>query len=97
MIKKYRDWRGWFDGLRSAAMKAGAVSLATNIAAILGSNGVAAMVPTLNDFVLTWKAALFTTTFQFVMHAIGAAAQYIAAKPDPEIKVKETQTEFVSK
>lgn len=97
MIKKYKDWRGWFDGLRSVALKAGAESLVVNLSAVVGSNGVAAMVPHLNDFVLTWKAALFTATFQFVMRALLAAAQYVANKPDPDVKTEEVNTEFVTK
>lgn len=96
-IKKYRDWRDWFDGLRSKAMQAGAESLVTNIGAMIGSNGVASMIPSMNGFVLTWKAAVVTTASQFFIRTVFAAAKYIAAKPDPDVIEENIETTFTSK
>lgn len=97
-IKKYADWKGWFDGLRSKAMKAGAESLATNIGALLSTNGIASMgIPHLQDIGMNWKTALATMVVQFVLRTGFAAAQYIAAKPDPDTITEETETSITKK
>jgi hypothetical protein len=77
-MRKYQDWSGWWFGLRTKAMEAGATSIAT----LLGTNGVAAMnIPGLNDVGLNWKTALA----QFVAHTLLAAANYIRTKPAPDL------------
>lgn len=89
-IHKYKDWRGWFDGLRSKAMEAGATSVAT----LLGTNGVAALhIPGLNDIGLHWKTAVA----QFGAHVLLAAANYIRTKPDPNVIEENIPTQFITK
>jgi hypothetical protein len=97
-IKKYTDWRGWLDGLRSKAMKAGAESLVTNLSAMLATNGVASMgIPHLQDIGMSWKTALATMFIQFTLRAGLAAAQYVAAKPDPDVVQEEVDTTQITK
>jgi hypothetical protein len=95
-IHKLRDWSSWWDGLRSKAMQAGAESVAMNLTAMLGSNGVASMIPALHDYALSWKTALVTTASQFVLRTILAASKYVAEKPDADVVVEETTTTLTS-
>lgn len=98
MIRKYKDWRGWWDGLRSKAMKAGGESIATNLTALLATNGVANLgIESLKDVAMGWKTALATLFIQFALRTGVAAAQYVAAKPDPDVLTEETKTEFLDK
>lgn len=77
-LKKYRDWRGWLDGLRSKSMQA----FATAISTMLATNGVASMgIDALKDVGLDWRQALL----QAAIHAAIAAAGYIKDKPDPDL------------
>src|SRR6185503_10153004 len=85
-IHKIRNWGDWWDGLRTKALQAGAESLATNIATMLGSNGVASMIPAMHDYVLTWHVALITTGTQFILRTVLAAAKYVQEKPDADIE-----------
>lgn len=96
-IHKFKDWRSWWDGLRTKALKAGAESIATNVTAMLGSNGVASMVPALHDYALSWKTALVTTGSQFVLRTVLAASQYVAEKPDADIVTEEVDTTILTK
>ena len=97
-IHKYKDWRGWLDGLRSKAMKAGAESISTNLGAMIATNGVANMgIDALKDVGMNWKTALFTLIIQFAIRTGFAAAQYVAAKPDPEEITTEVDTTQITK
>ena len=97
-IIKYKDWSGWWDGLRSKAMKAGAESLATNVTALLATNGVANLgIEGLKDVAMGWKTALATMVIQFSLRTIAAAAQYVAAKPDPDVETEEVDTTTITK
>lgn len=96
--KKFTDWRGWLDGMRSKAMKAGAESLTTNIGALITTNGVANMkVPGLEDIGMGWKTAIATCCIQFTLRVVFAAAQYVANKPDPDVITQTVDTTFTSK
>lgn len=85
MSHKLRNWADWWDGLRAKALQAGAESLATNISAMLATNGVASMVPAMHDYVLTWHVALATTATQFILRTVLAAAKYVQEKPDADV------------
>ena len=93
-LKKYQDWRGWWEGLRSKMMKAGAEALATNITAMLGTNGVASMgIPGLGDIAMGWKTAVATTLIQFTLRTVLAAVLYIQTKPDPDLVERESNSD----
>lgn len=97
-IKKFKDWRGWLDGLRSKAMKAGAESVVTNLGALIGTNAVAGMgIDALKDMGMNWKQFLFTMSAQFAIRTTFAAAAYVANKPDPDVIEQIVDTDFVSK
>ena len=92
-IHKFKDWSGWWDGLRSKAMRAGAEALGTSITAMLGTNGVASMnIPGLDGIAMSWKTAVATTLIQFTLRTILAAVVYIQSKPDPDIIEEKTET-----
>ena len=85
MNKKYADWRGWWDGMRSKAMKAGAESLTTSIGALITTNAAANMqIPGCEGIGMGWKTALATMVVQFSLRVGFAAAQYVANKHDPD-------------
>ncbi len=90
MPRKYHDWQSWWDGLRAKALQAGAESLVTNLGTMLGSNGIASMIPSMSEYVLTWKTALITTTAQFLIRSLWAAAKYVAEKPEADIVTEDT-------
>lgn len=92
-IHKLRDWGAWWEGLRTSALQALGESLATNISAMLATNGVASMVPAMHDYVLTWHAALMTTTTQCILRTALAAAKYVQEKPDADIKEFDSNPE----
>lgn len=85
-IHKLRNWSSWWDGLRTKALQAGAESIVTNVTAMIGSNGVASMVPALHDYALSWHTALITTGTQFILRTVLAAAKYVQEKPDADIE-----------
>jgi len=96
--KKFTDWHGWFDGMRSKAMKAGAESITTSIGALLTTNGLAGMkVPGCADLGMGWKTAIATMLIQFSLRVIFAAAQYVAGKPDPDVIPETVDTDFMEK
>jgi hypothetical protein len=91
-LRKYQDWAGWWYGMRTKMMQAGAEALVTNITALLGTNGVASMqIPGLTDIGLGWKTALATFVIQFLLRILLAAAIYIQNKPDPDVVVVDPQ------
>lgn len=97
-IHKYRDWSGWWDGMRSKALKAGAEAIGTNATALLGTNGVASMqIPGLTDIGMGWKTALATMVIQFTLRVIVAGAAYIQAQPEPELITEVTDTQQIAK
>lgn len=96
-IKKLKDWKGWFDGLRSVAMKAGAEAVFTNLSGLIATNGVAATIPALDGLRLHWQTAILTTVVQFGIRTGVAAAKYVMDKPDPDLVEVEIPTVFISK
>lgn len=94
----HKDWSGWLAGLRSKALKAGAESIVTNITAMLGTNGVAAMgIPHLTDIGMSWKTAVATMLIQFTLRTVLAAAMYVEAKPDPDVITETVETQHITK
>lgn len=92
-IHKYKDWRGWLDGLRSVAMKTGAEAIVTNLTGWIGSNGVANIgIDFLKDTAMSWKTALMLLGVQFTLRTGLAVFTYIQNKPDPEIISYDTAT-----
>jgi hypothetical protein len=96
-IRKLKDWRGWWDGMRSAVMKAGAGAIMTNTATLIGTNGVAATIPQLDSIRMHWQTALCAIGVQFGMHVLYAGAKYVFEKPDPDVVEQEFATEHVTK
>lgn len=96
-IHKYKDWSGWIDGLRTVALQAGAEAIVTNLTTMLGSNGVASMIPALHDYALGWHTALLTTATQAILRTVLAAAKYVQDKPDAAIIEVEGNTEVFVK
>jgi len=89
-VRKYKDWSGWWDGLRAKAMEAAATSVAT----LLGTNGLAAMhIPGLNDIGQDWKTAMA----QFAAHTVLAAANYVRTKPSPDVVEETIETAIIAK
>lgn len=77
-LKKYRDWRGWLDGLRSKSMQAFGTALVT----FLTTNGIAGLgIDALKDIGLDWRQGLL----QCAVHAAIAAGKYVQDKPDPDL------------
>ena len=96
--KKITDWRGWLEGMRSKAFKAGAESLTTNLGALFTTNGLANMkVPGLEGIGMGWKTAIATCLIQFALRTGVAAAQYVAAKPDPDVITETVETVHVTR
>lgn len=84
-IHKYKDWRGWLDGLREKAMEAGATSIST----FLTSNGVDSLnIPGLHHVGLDWRTALGL----FCIHTVLAATNYVRTKPSPDVVTVETDS-----
>lgn len=97
-IRKYKDWAGWRDGLRSTAMKSGAASIVTQLTTLLGSNAVDSMhIPGLEGIGMGWKTFLVNIVVQFVIHTAYASAQYVQNKPDPDVITEEFPTEIITK
>lgn len=97
VIKK-ADWRDWWDGMRSKAMKAGAESLTTNIGALFTTNGLANMqIPGLSDIGMSWKTAIATCLIQFTLRVVYAAAQYVSQKPDPDVITETVETQHFTR
>lgn len=86
----HKDWRGWWDGLRSKAMKAGAEAIVTNLSGLIATNGVASTVPAFHAVAMTWETAVATTCIQFAIRVVVAAATYVQSKPDPDTIEYET-------
>lgn len=53
-LKKYTDWRTWWDGLRTNLMKCAG----TTGTSWLGSNAVGATIPALSDIKMNWHQAI---------------------------------------
>lgn len=97
-VIKHRDWSGWLEGMRSKAFKAGAEAISTNVTALLGTNGVAAMgIPGFSDIGMGWKTAVATTLIQFTLRVVAAAAMYVRDKPDPDVITETIQTEHINR
>ena len=89
--KQYTDWRGWWDGMRSKAMKAGAEAITTQLGAWFTTNAVATLpVDALHGVGLNYKTALVALVVQFMVRVIYAAALYVQQKPDPDVVTIDT-------
>lgn len=89
-IRKYIDWRGYLEGLYLSWIK----TVTTTLLAFFGSNGVEHMgIETFKGVGLSWKQAgsmLITITVFEVL-------RYLQAKPLPETKTMEVNTEIITK
>lgn len=88
-IKKYMDWKGWFEGLIDSAIPAGATAVIT----LLTTNGAAHTFSALSDIGMTWKQALA----QIGIHMTVAAATYLKNKPRPVEVTEQFDTETIKK
>jgi hypothetical protein len=81
-VKKYLDWKSWFEGLYNNAIKAGTGAFL----AFAGTNTAEAAAPTLLAGVsFNWKQAAAACVSVMVIEAV----RYINTKPKPEEKVEE--------
>ena len=97
-IQKITDWRGWWDGMRSKAFKAGAESITTSLGALVTTNAAVGLkVPGLSDIGMGWKTAIATMLIQFTLRVVFAAAQYVANKPDPDVITETVETSHFTK
>lgn len=80
MPKKYKDWRGWFEGLRVNLFK----TIGTTGVSFLGTNSIDAM--GLHGVGMNWKTALG----QFGFHIALEVFTYMKEKPDAETVTEET-------
>jgi len=95
---KHKDWSGWWDGVRSKMMKAGAEALSTNLTALLGTNGVDALnIPGLDGIGMSWKTAVATMLIQFVLRSAKAGSDYIRDNPDPAVITETVETTHITK
>ena len=97
-VKKYNDWRGWWEGLRSKAMKAGAEAVTTQLGAWFTTNAVATLpVEALHGVGLNYKTAIVALVIQFTVRVVYAAALYVQTRPDPDVITETVDTTFKSK
>lgn len=97
-IHKYKDWSGWWDGLRSCVMRTGATAIVTQLTALIGTNGVAHLgIPGLTDIGINYKTALAQLLIQFAIHTALAASTYVMNKPDPDVITETCETTVTSK
>lgn len=88
-IKKYTDWRSWWEGLRTNLFKC----IGTTGTSWLGSNAIAsAGVPGLGNIGLNWKQAVGL----FAVH-IGLEIFSYLKDNQPKVITEETNTEIIKK
>ena len=97
-VRQYYDWRGWLEGMRSKAMKAGAEAITTQLGAWFTTNAVATLpIQALHDVGLNYKTAIAALVVQFTVRVVYAAALYVQQQPDPTLITETTDTTFKSK
>jgi hypothetical protein len=85
-VKQYYDWSGWFEGMRSKSMKAGAEAVTTQLGAWFTTNAVATLpIESLHGVGLNYKTAIVALVVQFTVRVVYAAALYVQQQPDPTI------------
>jgi hypothetical protein len=90
-VQKFYDWKGWFEGMRSKAMKAGAEAITTQLGAWFTTNAVATLpIDALHNVGLNYKTAIVALVVQFAVRVVYAAALYVQQQPDPEV-ITETK------
>ena len=88
-IKKYTDWSGWWDGLRTNLIKC----IGTTGTSWLGSNAIAtAGIPGLSNIGLNWKQAIGL----FAVH-IGIEVFAYMKNNQPQVITQTVDTTFASK
>ncbi len=88
-IKKYTDWRNWFNGIIDSAIPAGATAFLT----LVTTNGLASMGGVMSGIGMSWKTAIA----QIVVHMGIATAKYLQTKPRPEVVTETVDTTFSTK
>ena len=86
-VKKYLDWRGYFEGLYLSWIK----TVTTTLLTFLGTNAAEHM--GLKGIGLDWKQALSMLGVITLMEVL----KYLQAKPKPETITVETNTEIITK
>lgn len=86
-IKKFKDWRGWFEGLRKNIFKC----IGTTGTSWLGSNGLEQV--GIHGIGLNLEQA----GGLFVVHILFEIFSYLKDKPDADVIEVSTETEIVSK
>ena len=86
-IKKFKDWRGWWEGLRINLTK----TIGTTGVTFLGTNGVDAI--GLHGVGMNWRTALA----QFGVHCAFEIFTYLKDKPDAPVVSVEVDTETITK
>ena len=97
-IQQLKDWKTWWDGLRTAALKAGATSITTNLAVLASTNTVSNMgIPGFTHVGEGIKTFLVGLLAQFALHTVYAIAQYVQANPDAATITQEVNTAMFTK
>ncbi|MDE2100609.1 MAG: hypothetical protein KGL39_25420 [Patescibacteria group bacterium] len=98
MTQKYKDWGTWWDGLRTASLKAGATSIVTNLSVLVTTNTVSSLnIPYIQNVGENWKTFCIGLLFQFMLHTVYAAAKYVMDKPDADVVTVTTETTISQK
>lgn len=97
-VVKYKDWGAWWDGLRTAALKAGATSIVTNLSVLMTTNAVSSMnIPGIQNVGENWKTFCIGLLFQFLIHTAYATALYVQNKPDADVVTETVDTTHVTR
>ena len=87
MTRKFKDWRGWLDGLRVNLFK----TIGTTGISFLGTNGVDSI--GLHGVGMNWRTAIA----QFGVHIAFEVFTYLKNKPDAETVAEEVDTTQIPK
>jgi len=87
MTRKYKDWRGWWDGLRINLVK----TIGTTGVTFLGTNGLDSI--GVQGVGMNWK----TACAQFGVHVAFEIFTYLKNKPDADVITEEFDTAIVNK
>ncbi len=86
-IQKFKDWRGWWDGLRVNVVK----TVGTTGISFLGTNGLDSL--GVSGVGMNWKTAIG----QFAVHIAYEVFSYLKDKPDAQTITDEVQTTIIAK
>jgi hypothetical protein len=96
--KQLKNWSIWWDGLRTAMIKAGATSITTNLSVLASTNTISNMgIPGFTHIGEDKKTFLVALLVQFIVHTAYAAAMYLQNNPDAPVTTVTEDTTFIAK